>query len=219
MLVFIPLSTFADDDRYIKGIAQADYMFYNGEGWNAGLGINFGNKYHLINFQTMVNYSMIGKISKNTNTNNTTNTSTTTNTNTGTETDKPYIEYTRISIPIEVHIRFISLNDDEKNFFVGVGAVYNYNMNGKIVAGNDKENTAKALTDGINAHNFAGRVSCGMTMGFNTISNIGLKAYADINITPPLNKYSVSDRLFEYGEEIEKALGLVTFGLSVFYTF
>lgn len=208
LLLLVPICTFAQEDRFVKGLAHTDLMLGGCGGWNIGAGIHFGKSAHRVNLQTSINYSRVVKndVSSQGENNYVNNTAPKENYNEA-------IRYSRISVPVELHIKFLDV------FFAGAGAVYNYNMNGRIFDITDKENTTTALTDAVNAHNFAGRICAGMKLKSFEKFTIGLKIYTDINITPPLKKYSVNDRLFEYKGAIKKSLGKVTFGMAAFCTF
>lgn len=193
LLVMVPLCTWAGDDRYVKGLVQCEGLIGGGNGWNFGAGINLGKETHRLNFQTTINYKMIS---------NSVSDSEKDNKETA---EGVGVKYTSISVPVEIHVKF-------GGFFVGAGAVYNYNIGGKIV---DKTNDISTpLTDGINRHNIAGRISVGTNL-----DRFGMKIYTDLKITDPLKKYSISDRLFEYTGAIEDALRKATLGLSVYYKF
>ena len=202
LLVLVPMCTLAQE-RYVKGMAQADMLINGGIGFNIGAGVHLGKKEQRVNFQTSINYSSISSISD-----------ADSDEITGySEETEAGIKYARISVPVEMHIKFLD------TFFAGGGVVYNYNMNGKIFDVNDEENTMTALTDAVNAHNFAGRICGGVIVGFSENMIFGFKIYTDINITPPLKRYSVNDRLFEYTGPIEDSLGNATFGMAVYCTF
>lgn len=207
LLVLTPLCSKADDDRFVKGFVQGGAMFGGAAGFEIGAGINLGKNEHWVNMQASINYSG-NKHSEKKETDSNGNVI-----ETEPSADQSGLKYNRISVPVELLVRLGG--DGYKPFYIGVGAVYYQNMNGKLIYMREEQE----LNDGINAVNFAGRVSVGGAMKIKDSQSFGLKAYADINITPPLNKYSISDRLFEYKGPIEKSFGMATFGIAVFYTF
>lgn len=196
LLVMVPLCTWASDDRYVKGLIQCEAMFGGGNGFNLGAGINLGKETQILQFQTSINYKIISNTGRNS------------EEDKYSTVDKMGIKYTSISVPFEMHVQTVGI----ASLFAGAGVVYNYNIGGKLV---DKENgISTPLTDGINRHNFAGRISIGVNF-----IRLSMKLYTDIKITDPLKKYSISDRLFEYSGPIERALGRATLGMAIYYRF
>jgi len=76
-----------------------------------------------------------------------------------------------------------------------------------------------ALRDGLRRQNFAARLGAGIAISYSDNVSIGAKAYVDVNITSPIRKYSISDRLFEHHGSIEGAFGRSTFVLAAYLTF
>ena len=207
LMVLTPLCSKADDDRFVKAIVQGGAMFGGAGGFEIGAGINLGRDSQWINLQASINYSG-NKHSEKKETDSNGNVI-----ETDPSADQTGLKYQRISIPVELLVRLGG--DDKKPFYVGVGAVYFQNMGGKLIYMREEQE----LSDGINKSNFAARVSAGASMKVKNSQSLGLKAYLDIDITQPLNKYSISDRLFEYKGPIEKSFNKATFGIAVFYTF
>ena len=204
LMLLLPLGVMAQD-RFVKAVAQADFMLGAGSSFDFGGGVNLGKNDHRINAMVTINY---GKYSVS-----------------ETEDDNSYsssdamameVEYSRILVPVEVYYRL--LDDDGSCFFGGVGAVYNLNMSGKLLPISG-EATPILLTDGLNPHSIAARICAGMALGWKTNQQLGIKAFLDINVTSPLKKYSISDRLFEYVGPIEKAFNRTHLGLAAYYTF
>lgn len=207
LLLLLPTSTWAYGDKFIKGILQADYQFSGCSGVNFGAGFNFMKNDHPFALQITANYSSLS--------------CTAGETYVTTDNSKMEISYSRLSVPVELQYKMV--NEDDSWFFLGGGVVYHQNFAGQLNSVLD-ENYTIALTDGLNSYNLAARISFGMCIGGSAMDwdpnqGLGVKLYFDFNITPPLKKYSISDRLFEYEGPLENAYSNTTFGIGFYYTF
>jgi hypothetical protein len=143
---------------------------FRAAGFEIGAGINLGKNEHWVNMQASINYSG-NKHSEKKETDSNGNVI-----ETEPSADQSGLKYNRISVPVELLVRLGG--DGYKPFYIGVGAVYYQNMNGKLIYMREEQK----LNDGINAVNFAGRVSVGGAMKIKNSQSFGLKAYLDIDI-------------------------------------
>ena len=209
-----PFSAWAGWERFVKFVVKGEIPLGDCAGMGGGLGLNLGNNDHPINVLTTINYNSYRPEG-------------------GEDVYKSVgFGYKRLSVPIEVYRRL--LDEEGTCFFYGAGIIYHYNFSGELYELSDflefKEmanginpyysgEDYVALRDGFTSHSFAVRISGGMTWGLNTNSLLGVKLFVDFDITSSLNKYSISDRLFEHWDQIGELSKGSRWGLSLFYTF
>ena len=199
----------AAQDRFVKFVTQADIPIGGCSGFEGGVGVNLGRDNHTLNLQVTANYASLRSMSSESEEESDSYYSTMPDDGVG-------VRYKRLSVPVELHWR--SSDEELGSLYLLAGGVYNLNFSGECLWDSSSEHIF-ALSDGINRHSLAARVGCGASVIFFDNTSFGAKAYLDINITSPLRKYSISDRLFEYQGSIEDAFGNVAFVLAGYFTF
>lgn len=195
-------------DRFVKFVTQADLHIGGCAGLEGGVGLNLGHNKHKLNLQVTANYASLQSISSESEEESDSYYSTVLDDGVG-------VRYKRLSVPVELHWRS---NDDTGAMYLLAGGVYNLNFSGECLWDSSSEHIF-ALNDGLNRHSFAARLGAGIAMYISDNVSLGAKAYLDIDITSPIRKYSISDRLFEYQGSIEDASGNVAFVLAGYLTF
>lgn len=195
-------------DRFVKFVTQADIPIGGCSGFEGGVGLNLGRDNHTLNLQVTANYASLSSISSESEEDSYSYYSTVPDDGVG-------VSYKRLSVPVELHWRS---NVDTGAMYLLAGGVYNLNLSGECVSDATYESLF-ALRDALNRHSFAARLGAGIAMYISDNVSLGAKAYLDIDITSPIRKYSISDRLFEYHGSIEGAFGRSTFVLAGYLTF
>ena len=206
MAMLCSLNT-AAQDRFVKFVTQAALPLGGCSGLEGGVGLNLGHNNHKLNLQVTANYASLLSISSEEESGSYYSTM---------PDDGVGVRYRRLSVPVELHWR--SSDDELGSLYLLAGGVYNLNLSGECLWDSSSEQIS-TLSDGLNRHSLAARLGCGTSLIFSENIGFGIKAYLDINITSPIRKYSISDRLFEYHGSIEDAFGRTTFVLAGYLTF
>lgn len=196
-------------DRFVKFVTQAALPLGGCSGLEGGVGLNLGRDNHKLNLQVTANYASLSSISSESEEESYSYYSTVSDDGVG-------VSYKRLSVPVELHWR--SNADELGSMYLLVGGVANLNLSGECVW-DDSSELLFTLSDGLRRQSFAARLGAGIAIGYSDNVSIGAKAYLDINITSPIRKYSISDRLFEYHGSIEDAFDDVAFVLAGYLTF
>ena len=196
-------------DRFVKFVTQAALPLGGCSGLEGGVGVNLGHNNHKLNLQVTANYASLRSLSSESEEESDSYYSTMPDDGVG-------VRYKRLSVPVELHWR--SSDDELGSLYLLAGGVYNLNFSGECLWDSSSEHIF-ALNDGLNRHSFAARLGAGIAMYISDNVSLGAKAYLDINITSPIRKYSISDRLFEYQGSIEDAFDDVAFVLAGYLTF
>ena len=196
-------------DRFVKFVTQADIPIGGCSGFEGGVGVNLGRDNHTLNLQVTANYASLSSISSESEEDSYSYYSTVSDDGVG-------VSYKRLSVPVELHWR--SNYDELGSLYLLAGGVYNLNLSGECVSDATSE-PLFALRDGLRRQSFAARLGAGIAISYSDNVSLGAKAYLDINITSPIRKYSISDRLFEYHGSIEGAFGRSTFVVAAYLTF
>lgn len=213
--VWSPSTSHAQDDNFFKWGIGANSRIMFGEQTKNGIGVtvNLGCFEQYVNLNTGVNFNLVGPRTKYVEDGYTPSDN---------EKSQPYLDgdihwgmkYQQLSIPVELHCNISP--EEEGGIYVGLGVIYNLNMNGSLYTTKGEKANIK-LNDALNTSNLTARVIVGWNFewGGNLIKYFDLGAFYDFDITSPVYPCSEVDDLFQYVGPIEyqwgrdRSLGMV----------